>query len=107
VLGGIFSISLSVRPQLSQIIRIPALRAAGIAVSSKHFAALFPAPSAGRPSEVEMKKFCISMITKAVLDGEITIGVVVVERVIEELGDGRGKSGGVARVRSKDAGEEV
>ncbi len=47
------------------------------------------------------------MITKAVLDGEITIGVVVVERVIEELGDGGGKSEGVARVRSKDAGEEV
>lgn len=56
---------------------------------------------------MEIKKFCISMITKAVLDGEMTIGVVVVQRVIVELGDGRGKFGGVGRVRSKDAGEEV
>lgn len=99
--------SLSVRPQFSQIILIPALRAAGIAVFTKHFAALFPAPSAGRLRDVEMKKFCISMITRAVLDGEMIIGVVVVASVIEELGDGRGKSGGAGRVRSKDAGETV
>ena len=99
--------SLSVRPQFNQITRIPALRAAGIAVSSKHLAALFPAPSAGRPRDVEMKKFCMSIMTRADLGGETMIGVVVVARVIEELGDGRGKSGGAGRVRSKDGGEEV
>ena len=47
------------------------------------------------------------MTTRAVLDGETTMGVVVVARVTDELGDGIGKSGGEGRVRSKDAGEEV
>jgi len=68
---------------------MPAFLAAGIAVSSSRCAALFPAPSAGRPRYVERKKFCMSMITRALFEGEMVIGVVVVDRGIEALGSGR------------------
>lgn len=40
------------------------------------------------------------MITRALFDGEIIIGVVVVEREIEDLGSGKVYSGGDGRVRS-------
>ena len=46
------------------------------------------------------------MTTSAVLEGEMTIGVVVVDRRIEELGDGRAYSGGEGRVRSKLGGDD-
>lgn len=55
---------------------------------------------------MERKKFCISMITSAVLEGETTIGVVLVDRGIESLGDGRAYSGGEGRVRSNFGGDE-
>lgn len=55
---------------------------------------------------MERKKFCMSMITKADLDEEMTIGVVVVVRDTEVLGEGRAYSGGDGRVRSNVGGEE-
>lgn len=82
--------SSSVRPQLSQTIRIPAARAAGIANRRSWFLALFPAPSEGLPSAVDKKKFCISIITRAVSEGDITIGVVLVLKVIDDDGDEMG-----------------
>ena len=88
------------------MIRIPAFLADGIAVSSNRLAALLPAPSAGRPKYVDRKKFCISMITKAVLEGEIMIGVVVVEREIDSFREGTGYSGGEGRVKSNIGGDE-
>lgn len=45
-------------------------------------------------------------MTSAVLEGEMTIGVVVVDREIESFGDGRAYSGGVGRVRSKLGGND-
>lgn len=88
------------------MICIPADLAAGIATSSNRLFALFPAPSAGRPRYIERKKFCISMMTRAVFEGEMIIGVVVVDREIESFGDGRAYSGGEGRVRSKLGGDE-
>lgn len=46
------------------------------------------------------------MITSAVLEGERTIGVVLVDREIESVGDGRAYSGGEGRVRSNFGGDE-
>ena len=83
------------------MICIPAFLAAGIAASSNRLFAMFPAPSSGRPRYIERKKFCISMMTSAVFGGEMTIGVVVVAKEIESLGEGRAYSGGVGRVKSK------
>lgn len=82
--------SLPVSPQLSQMICIPAFLAAGIPVSSNRCAALLPAPSAGRPRNVERKKFCMSIMTRALFGGEMMIGVVVVRREIDDLDEGRG-----------------
>ena len=45
-------------------------------------------------------------MTSAVFEGEMTIDVVVVDRGIECLGDGRAYSGGRGRVRSKHGGED-
>ena len=67
---------------------------------------MFPAPSTGRPRYVERKKFCISIITSAVSLGEMTTGVVVVDRDIESFGDGEAYSGGGGRVRSKLGGDD-
>lgn len=106
VLGGMCSISSSVRPQFNQIVRIPAFLAAGMAVFNSLWAALLPAPSAGRPKYVERKKFCMSMITRALLEGSMTTGLVVVERETESLGEGIAYSGGGGRVRSKVGGDE-
>ena len=88
------------------MICIPPFLAAGIAVSSNRLFALFPAPSTGRPKYVERKKFCMSIITSAVFEGEITTDVVVVDREMESLGDGRAYSGGAGRVRSKLGGDD-
>lgn len=88
------------------MICIPAFLAAGIAVSSNCLFALFPAPSVGRPRYVERKKFCMSMMTSAVFEGEIRVGVVVVGRAMESFGDGRAYSGGEGRVRSKVGGDD-
>lgn len=52
-----------------------------------------------------MKKFCMSIITRAVVGGERMMVVVVVGRVREEEGEGTGKDGGEGRVRSKVGGE--
>lgn len=46
------------------------------------------------------------MMTSAVLEGEMTIGVVVVDREMEDFGDGRWYSGGEGRVRSKLGGDD-
>lgn len=94
------------RPQFSQTICIPALRAAGIAESIRRCAALLPSPSAGRPRYVERKKFCISIITRALIDGEMIMGLVIVDRDIDDVGDGRAYSGGAGRVRSNSGGDE-
>ena len=83
--------SLSVRPQFNQITRMSAFRAAGIPDSRRHLAALLPAAFGERPRHTERKKFCMSMITKAVLEGEMMTGVVEVERRIEDEGSGSGK----------------
>ena len=88
------------------MIWIPAFLAAGIAVSRSRCFALLPFPSTGRPRYVEMKKFCMSMMTSAVFGGEMMIGVVVVESCIEALLSGRAYSGGNGRVRSKVGGVE-
>ena len=45
-------------------------------------------------------------MTSAVFMGEMTIGVVVVDRDIESFGDGEAYSGGGGRVRSKLGGED-
>lgn len=88
------------------MICIPAFLAAGIAVSSNPLFALFPAPSAGRPRHVERKKFCMSMMMSAVFEGEMTVGVVVVDRKIDSFGDGTAYSGGEGRVKSKLGGDD-
>lgn len=46
-------------------------------------------------------------MTSAVFKDEMTIGVVVVDREIESLGDGVAYSGGGGRVRSKLGGDGV
>ena len=51
-----------------------------------------------------MKKSCMSIITRAVVVGERIMRLVVVERVREWAGEGRGKSGAAGRVRSKVGG---
>lgn len=45
-------------------------------------------------------------MTSAVFEGDRTIDVVVVDREIESLGDGRAYSGGRGRVRSKHGGDD-
>lgn len=88
------------------MICIPAFLAAGIPVSSNRLLALFPAPSAGRPKKRERKKFCMSMMTSAVFEGEMRVGVVVVNREMESFWDGKVYSGGGGRVRSKLGGDD-
>lgn len=85
---------------------MPPFLAAGIAMSSSRLFALFPAPSAGRPKYVERKKFCMSIMTSAVFEGEMTIGVVVVVRDMDSFGDGKAYWGGGGRVRSKVGGDD-
>lgn len=46
-------------------------------------------------------------MTSAVFEDEMTIGVVVVDREIDSLGDGVAYSGGGGRVRSKLGGDDV
>lgn len=46
-------------------------------------------------------------MTRAVFEDEMTIGVVVVGREIDSLGDGVACSGGGGRVRSKFGGDDV
>ena len=75
--GGAFSRLPSVRPQFNQIILIPALRAAGIACSSRADWALRPSPFT-RPIADERKKFCMSTMTMAVLVGVMVMGLVTV-----------------------------
>ena len=58
--------------------RIPAFLAAGIASSRSAEQALWPALVGERPREGERKKFCMSMIIRAVLVGERVMGDVVV-----------------------------
>ena len=89
------------------MIRIPAFLAAGIAFLSKCSLALFPCPSAGRPSAVDIKKFCMSMITRADNSGEMATGVDVVVRWIETFELGASKLGEGGRVRSNNAGEAL
>ncbi len=45
-------------------------------------------------------------MTSAVLEGEMTIGVVVVDRETESFGDGGAYSGGEGRVKSKLGGDD-
>ena len=84
------------------MICIPPFLAAGITVSISRLFALFPAPLAGLPRCVERKKFCMSIMTSAVLGGEKTIDVVVVKRETQSFGDGKAYSGGGGRVRSNE-----
>ena len=70
---------------------MPAFRAAGMPESRRHLAALLPAASGERPRHTERKKFCMSIITNAVLEGEMMVGVVDVVRNTEDEGDGSGK----------------
>ena len=88
------------------MICIPPFLAAGIAVLSNRPFALFPLLSEGRPKCVERKKFCISMTISAVFEGEIIMGLVVVDREIVSLIDGGGYSGGGGRLRSKRGGDD-
>ena len=76
-----------------------------MAVSRRHLPAILPAPSAGRPSEVDKKKFCISIMMSAVREGEMMIGVVVVESLMDSFGEGMGYLGGGGRVRSNTGGD--
>lgn len=46
------------------------------------------------------------MITRAVFEGEMIVGVVVVDREMESFGDGRAYSGGEGRVRSNFGGDD-
>ena len=46
------------------------------------------------------------MMTSAVFEGEMRVGVVVVDREMESFGDGRAYSGGEGRVRSKFGGDD-
>ena len=80
VAGGIFSTSSSVSPQLNQMICIPAFRAAGMACVRSASHALWPGPFGARPMSSDRKKFCMSIMTRAVLAGSMVMGVVVVER---------------------------
>lgn len=59
--------------------------------------ALWPGPSGARPTEGERKKFCMSIITRAVLDGSMVIGLVVVERRREGVMGGEDGVGGCVR----------
>lgn len=68
--------------------RIPAFRAAGIACAASWAQALWPGPLGWRPSEGERKKFCMSIIIRADLEGEMVMGDVLVWRVIWGLEDG-------------------
>ena len=62
--------------------RIPALRAAGMAYLRSWVCARRPLLSRSRPSCGERKKFCMSIITRADFGGEIVmVAVVVVVRV--------------------------
>ena len=54
---------------------------------------------------MDRKKFCMSIMTRAVIEGEMMTGVVVVLSVIEDFGEGTGKVGGSGRVRSNKGGE--
>lgn len=45
-------------------------------------------------------------MTSAVLEGERTIGVVVVDREMDSFGEGRAYSGGAGRVKSKLDGDD-
>ena len=54
-----------------------------------------------------MKKFCMSIMTRAVKEGDIITEDVVVERVMADLGDGTSYKGGEGRVRSNVGGEAL
>ena len=85
--------------------RIPAFLAAGIASSSNLEQALWPALVGDLPREGERKKFCMSIITRAVLAGEKVMGEVVVCMVkVPLVGWGVSWVGGW--VRSKPVEEE-
>lgn len=82
--------SASVRPQFSQTMRMPALRAAGMAVRRRCWDARLPGLEKGRPSGGERKKFCMSNIRSAVVEGVRMMVLVLVGRESEVLGEGRG-----------------
>lgn len=48
----------------------------------------------------------MSIITKALLEGEMIIGLVDVDNVIDFVGGGTAYSGGEGRVKSNIGGEE-
>ena len=54
-----------------------------------------------------MKKFCMSIMTKAVKEGDINTEDVVVHSFMEDLGDGSAYVGGEGRVRSNVGGEAL
>ena len=54
-----------------------------------------------------MKKFCMSIMTRAVRDGDSNTEDVVVESSMEDLGDGSAYAGGEGRVRSNIGGEAL
>lgn len=68
---------------------------------------MFPAPTAERPRHGERKKFCMSIMTRAVKAGEMITEVVVVDKRMDCSGDGIGNSGGDGLVRSKTDGEAL
>lgn len=80
------------------MILIPAFRAAGIAWLINCVQAAWPGPLL-RPKDEERKKFCMSMITRADLEGVTVMGDVVVR--IVSLGPGDGLVGDEGCVRSK------
>lgn len=69
-----------------------------------------PGPVGERPSEGERKKFCMSITSRAVEEGDRVIGEVVVRRVRRGLRgtcwEGDGVDGGRERVRSKPVMDE-
>lgn len=86
------------------MILIPALRAAGMACSMSWVHAAWPAPGL-RPKAGERKKFCMSIMTRADLEGEMVMELLVVVWMVT-LGPGVGSDGDDGCVRSKPFCEE-
>jgi hypothetical protein len=79
--------SCSDKPQFSQMILIPAFRAAGMACWISCSQAEWPAPFC-RPNADDRKKFCMSMMMRADLLGDMVIEVLVVSIVTRGPGAG-------------------